>query len=112
MTTAEREQRKVLTAIVIGLLLAAIAAVAGISNGLQVRAASTADVQRNARLIVQVRTLEEAGNRDVAEHRHANQADHDCIVGLALLLADPKRDRMAPIVPPAPCRRSPAAGNQ
>ncbi len=67
-----------------------------------------AGVEQNTRLVEQVRTLEEVGIRDVHNHQIANQKDHNCIVSLALLLADPRRNRAEAPVPPPECDGSPA----
>lgn len=99
-----------------GLILAlVVAAVAGVvSIPLQVAVfrnldnVTEADIERNARLIEQVRMLEEASFNDVEQHRHFNQADHNCIVALALLLADPARDRSVQPIPPPECVNAPA----
>lgn len=60
-------------------------------------------------LLEQVADLEQQSAEQVQLHRDANQSDHDCIVALALLLADPTRDRNSEIIPPRPCRAAPAA---
>ena len=99
MTAADRTNRKVFAAIVAGLVLAFIAAVAGVLNGLQVRSASAADVQRNAVLIEQVRALEEAGNRDVAEHRERNEELHADLCRLVLQIAQARDIDVEPCAP-------------
>jgi hypothetical protein len=92
--------------LILGLTIAATAGL--LSLPLQVltfqglNAASKADLERNARLVEQVRMLEEQGNADVREHRERNELLHSCIVDLALSLADPKRDRTKPIMNPCP----------
>ncbi len=92
-----------------GLAIAAIAGLLAIPLQVltyrSVAAASQEDLLRNERLIQQVKTLEEVGNAEVAEHRDANQRDHNCIVQLALLLASPERDRTQAVVPPSECGR-------
>ncbi len=55
-----------------------------------------------AYLVVQNNQLVVAEERNVQEHRIANQADHDCLLQLALLLSDPKRDRTQIVVNPCP----------
>ncbi len=65
--------------------------------------------ERLAQVLKRLERLELSHTDDVHEHRAANQADHDCIVALALLLADPKRDPTAAVIPPRPCRTAPAA---
>ncbi len=107
-----REDRKP-WGLIVALLIAATAGL--LSLPLQVLtfrtidAASRQDIEENRRLVEQVKALEEIGIRDVAEHREANQADHDCIVSLALLLADPARDRTKPVTLPDKCVAAPAA---
>ncbi len=60
-------------------------------------------------VVVQNNRLVTAEERNVREHRHANQADHDdqrgdheCLLQLVLLLNDPARDRMQPVPNPCP----------
>jgi hypothetical protein len=55
------------------------------------------------RILERIEQLEKINAREVADHREANQRDHNCIVKLALLLADPKRDRQTTITPPREC---------
>ncbi len=55
-----------------------------------------------AYLVVQNNRLVVSEERNVQEHRIANQADHDCLLQLALLLSDPKRDRAQVVVNPCP----------
>ncbi len=55
-----------------------------------------------AYLVVQNNRLVSAEERNVREHRVANQADHDCLLQLALLLSDPKRDPTQVVVNPCP----------
>lgn len=92
--------------LIVALILAATAGV--LSLPLQVAtfrnldAATGADIARNARLVEQVRLLEETGNADVREHRVRNEELHACIVDLALALANPRRDRTKPIPNPCP----------
>jgi hypothetical protein len=66
--------------------------------------ASAGDVARNGEVLERLERLEELSAEDVAEHRVANQRDHDCLIALALLLADPERDRTVRIVDPCPER--------
>lgn len=70
----------------------------------------TADRDRR-QLLRDIEMLEEFSAKEVQEHREANQADHDCIVALALLLADPERPRDREVVPPSICRVAPANVN-
>lgn len=55
-------------------------------------------------LLKRIEELELQNAEEVQEHRKANQSDHDCIVALALLLADPSRDRTVEPIPPSACR--------
>ncbi len=90
----------------LALFLLAALVVQGIQSG-----SNTAEVLRRVERIEIANGRQTAENgRQVLEHREANQGDHDCIVALALLLADPARNRAAPVVPPPACERSPAAG--
>ncbi len=73
----------------------------------------TAEVlHRLERIEVDTADQTRRNGQEVAEHRKANQSDHDCIVALALLLADPARNRGEAVVPPAICERSPAADGE
>ncbi len=87
----------------LALFMLAALVVQGIQSG-----SNTAEVLRRVERIEIANGKQTAENgRQVAEHREANQGDHDCIVAL---LADPARNRAAPVVPPPACERSPAAG--
>ena len=97
-----RRQAWILSLLLLAAFLAATSAAAGILAARTTTAASQADVERNRRLVEQVKQLEEAGNQDVHEHRIRNEQLHACIVDLALMLADPKRDRTKPIDNPCP----------
>ncbi len=90
----------------LALFMLAALVVQGIQSG-----SNTAEVLRRVERIEIANGKQTAENgRQVLEHREANQSDHDCIVALALVLADPARNRSAAIVPPSECQRSPAAG--
>lgn len=89
-----------------GLIVIVVAALLGVTAGLSLQEAS-----RDQDLLTRVAALELESAEQVAEHREANQRDHDCIVALALLLADPRRDRTAAIIPPPSCRQAPAKAN-
>lgn len=80
-------------------LLASV--LAGIVLAFAVRQGGESDRDQLLRRIAQ---LEEQNAEQVSDHREANQGDHDCIVALALLLADPSRDRNVEPIPPRECR--------
>lgn len=91
-----------------GLILALIiAATAGLmSLPLQVltfrslEAASKDDVERNRRLVEQVRLLEEAGNANVADHRVRNEILHADLCRIVFEVATAADIAVTPCAPP------------
>lgn len=116
MPLMERREDRRPWGLIVALIVAAAAGVVSIPlqiltyNGLN--AATSQDVERNLRLVEQVKLLEEMNAQNVDDHRDANQHDHDCIVSLALLLADPTRDRTVPPDLPVECEGAPAIGDR
>ncbi len=90
----------VAAAVAIAFVLASVVATTRSSN------------ERLAQVLERLERSEALDAQDVRDHRAANQHDHDCIVALALLLADPTRDRTAAVVPPRECRQAPANQHQ
>lgn len=66
----------------------------GLALGFLIRSSNRAADERT-RLLEQIAEIQQGNRQSVADHRTANQHDHDCIISLALLLAN--RDRDEPV---------------
>ncbi len=114
--SVQRQNRVVFGLLIAGLAMAALSFFAGVLNGVEQRSASRSQVEVVLQLTEDVQRLEQLGNADVAEHRVANQADHDrdhrnseCVQRLLVMLLDPTRPKDVPPQLPKVCEDTAAA---